>query len=287
MAAIQTVDFFPPIIDDPFKYGRIAAATALSDIYAMGAKPHLVMNLLCFNTAELPLEVAADILAGGADAIIESGAILVGGQTMEDNIPKYGLCVTSFYPADKILTNAGARTGDVIILTKAIGTAVIMGANRADVASEEEMNITIDQMCRLNKYAVEAVEDLEVHSCTDITGFGLIGHALEMAEASRVTIEIDYDSVPKLPRADFLAKEGFSPCQAHTNLAFVNDRLYAEGVEPHKLALLAEPQTSGGLLFSLPADAAETALSRLKNHDPDSAIIGRVDEKSNHVIRIV
>jgi len=253
----------------------------------MGVKPHLVMNILCFNTVELELDVAADILAGGADAIIEAGAILAGGQTNEDAIPKYGLCVTSFSPINKILTNAGAIPGDVVILSKAIGTAVVMGAMRADAAAEESINATVDQMCRLNKYAAEAVEGLVVHACTDVTGFGLLGHVMELANASKVTVEIDYSSVPMLPRAEAYAEDGYSPCPARGNLAYYKDFLHADGFEEYKLLLLAEPQTSGGLVFSLPAENVGEALERLRLHDPESAVIGRVTDRREFPIHVV
>jgi len=287
LAAIQTVDFLTPIVDDAFTFGRIAAATALSDIYAMGVKPDLVLNLLCFNSAELELETANDILAGGADAIIESGAVLAGGQTNEDSIPKYGLCVTAFAPIGKILTNSGAKPGDVIILSKAIGTGVIMAALRANSVSEDAVNSAISQMCRLNKYAAEALEGFEVHACTDVTGFGLAGHLLELANASGVTVEIDYSAVPKLPQVNELSEKEYFPCKAYDNLKYIKENLSTEGIEAHKVLLLTDPQTSGGLLFCLPEDKAQAALENLKKHDPDSAVIGRVTVRGNHAILVI
>ena len=286
LAAVQTVDYLPPIVDDAFKFGRIAAANALSDIYAMGVKPRIAMNLFFFNVAELELEVAHDILAGGADAIIEAGAVLVGGQSISDTVPKYGLCVTGFAQIDTILTNSGARPGDVLILTKAIGTGIVMGAMREDAASGEVVDVAVAQMCRLNKYSAEALDGFEVHACTDVTGFGLLGHATELAKASGVTLEIDYRAVPKLPQAEELAREGYAPCQAQDNYAYVKDSLDDGDSESYELTLLADPQTSGGLLFSLPEEVAQTALERLRIHDPDSAVIGRVAGRGEYAIRL-
>jgi len=286
LAAIQTVDFFPPIVDDAFKFGRIAAVNALSDIYAMGVHPQFATNIFCFNSVELELEVAADILAGGADAIVEAGAVLVGGQTLEDTIPKYGLCVTAFAPIEKILTNSGATPGDVIILTKSIGTASVMGAMRANAASADIVDAAIDQMCRLNKYAIEAMDGFGVSACTDVTGFGLLGHLMEMANASDVTVEINYSAVPKLRQAEEFAKAGFTPCEAKKNQAYVRGNLSVDGLESFELALITEPQTSGGLLICIDESSAQALLECLYAHDPDSAVIGRVAVRDAGAIRL-
>lgn len=288
MAAVQTVDFFPPVVDDPFKFGRIAAANSLSDIYAMGIHPQLAMNVFCFNSVELELEVAADILAGGADALVEAEATLVGGQTLEDDIPKYGLCVTAFVPIDSILTNSGANPGELVILTKAIGTAAIIGAMREHEVCNDALNAAVDQMSRLNKYAVEAFQGFKVSACTDVTGFGLLGHMMELAVASDVTVEIEYDAVPKLPNAEAYTIKEFAPLhKIKENLDYVEEHLDAKGVEEHKITLLAEPQTSGGLLICIKDDDAQALLERLRKRDPDSAVIGRVMQRGAHAIRVI
>lgn len=287
LAAIQTVDFFPPMIDEPFTYGRISAANALSDIYAMGAKPSLAMNLLCFNSKVLPLDIATEILAGGADAVMEAGAVIVGGQSIEDPTPKYGLCVTAFAPIDRILTNSGAKEGDAIILTKAIGTALMITAMKGGMANPNNVQIAIDQMCRLNKYAAEAIAPYDVHACTDVTGFGLVGHLMEMAKSSGLSAVIAYSKVPKLPDVETFVEFNCIPCEGIKNKGYLSPQAeLRSGVTKNMFQLLCDPQTSGGLLISLPENQAESALECIRQHDPEAAVIGYMTAKQKKPVII-
>ncbi len=283
---VQTVDFFPPMVDDPYMFGQIAAANSLSDVYAMGGVPKLAMNLLCYPNCLPPSAVNA-ILAGGADKVMEAGAVLAGGHTIQDNEPKYGLCVSGFVNPSKILSNAGARPGDCLILTKPIGIGVMNTAAKADMITQEEFRPAMESMAALNKAPAELLEGLDVHSCTDITGFGLLGHACEMAQGSNTTIQLLAEKVPYFPQAAEMAKMGILPAGVYNNYEYLNGKInFAESVPRYLRDLLADPQTSGGLLISLPDIQAEKLLPRLRDVAPNSAIVGEVVEKGLFPIQV-
>ncbi len=273
LALVQTVDFFPPMVDDPFVFGQIAAANALSDIYAMGGTPTHAMNLLCFPSC-LELEVAAEILRGGADKAAEAGCAIAGGHTVTDNEPKYGLCVSGFVDPRRVLLNSSAKAGDALILTKALGTGILTTAYKGGLLTEEELRPAVDSMRLLNKSAAQAATGLEVHACTDITGFGLAGHLCEMAEGSGLTAALDASAMPALPRALEMARMGLIPAGAYRNRDHFGPRTSFEGL-PLELADLAfDPQTSGGLLFALGEGEAETLANNLRGAGLAFARIG-------------
>lgn len=283
---VQTVDFFPPMVDDPYMFGQIAAANSLSDVYAMGGVPKLAMNLLCYPNCLPPSAVNA-ILAGGADKVMEAGAVLAGGHTIQDNEPKYGLCVSGFVNPSKILSNADARPGDCLILTKPIGIGVMNTAAKADMITQEEFRPAMESMAALNKAPAELLEGSDVHSCTDITGFGLLGHACEMAQGSNTTIQLLAEKVPYFPQAAEMAKMGILPAGVYNNYEYLNGKInFAESVPRYLRDLLADPQTSGGLLISLPDTQAEKLLPRLRDVAPNSAIVGEVVEKGLFPIQV-
>lgn len=287
LAVIQTVDFFPPVVDDPYQFGQIAAANALSDIYAMGGEPTLALNLLCFPTC-LPLEAVRDILAGGADKVREAGAIIAGGHSVDDNEPKYGLSVSAFAHPDSIWTNAGAREGDALILTKPLGSGITTTAAKAGEIPKEEFAASIAVMATLNKYARDAAVTVGIGACTDITGFGLMGHAAEMADASGVTIEIFAERPALLPGAAECAKMGIVPGGAYRNRDYLAGRCLIDGNVPlHVQDILFDPQTSGGLLLALPEEKAAGLLELLAKKCPQSAIIGRVKKRGQESVRVL
>lgn len=283
MVLIQTVDFFPPMVDDPYIFGQIAAANALSDIYAMGAEPKLALNLLCYPTC-LSRETVRQILLGGHDKAIEAGCTIAGGHTIEDASPKYGLCVSGFCRIDEVKNNAGAKASDVLVLTKPLGFGILSTALRAGFLSDLDYKNLISKMTELNKYALDAATELDIHACTDVTGFGLLGHAREMADASNVTLEIDTSRLPIMSAASEYAKMGMIPAGAYRNREFLAGRVsFRSGIEQHIEDILFDPQTSGGLLFSLPVKDAEKLVSRM-----DSArIVGRVMERGEKTIEVV
>ena len=285
IVAVETVDFFPPMVDDPFVFGQIAAANALSDIYAMGGEPSCAMNLLCFPSC-LDISVMDKILRGGIDKVKESGAVIAGGHTISDPTPKYGLCVTGFMYKDKVWRNSGAKEGDAVVLTKAIGVGVINTAVKGGEASDRAEKAAVDSMTRLNKAARDAARDLRVHAATDVTGFSLSGHSLEVAENSGVTVEIDTAKVPILTEAEELARFGFIPEGMYNNLDWVNGKIYySPSIPLEKRDLMLDPQTSGGLLFFLPMEDAETLVKRM---DKDYVrIIGRVKKKGEYSVEFI
>lgn len=278
---IQTVDFFPPMVDDPYTFGQVAATNALSDIYAMGGNPSLAMNLLCFPSCLDP-EIMHDILAGGYSKVQEAGAIIAGGHTIADPTPKYGLCVTGFAHPKEILTNSNAKTGDVLVLTKPIGVGILNTANKAELLSQNEVKEVIKIMTELNKYAKEAFNGLNINSCTDITGFSLIGHSFEMASGSNKTIEIFSESVPILPKALEYAKMGILPEGMYNNRDYLKNSFKSlPNIPTEMVDALLDPQTSGGLLLSMPEKDAKEYLSRMECYTPWARIIGQVKDKEN------
>ena len=288
IAAIHTVDFFTPIVDDPFWFGQIAAANALSDVYAMGGRPAVAMNLLCVPGC-LSQETIRKILEGGHQKAVEAGCVIAGGHTIQDDEPKYGLCVTGYVHPDKALRNVGARPGDALVLTKPLGTGVLTTAAKADLLEPEQYDRLVHSMARLNAHAAEAVSKCqEIHACTDVTGFGLLGHANEMARGSGVTIRLYSRRLPLLPGALEFAEMGIIPAGAYRNLDYVKPRLtVAESVQQARVDLISDPQTSGGLLVALPMEKAGALLVALRERDPDSAIIGAVVAQTEHTLEIV
>ena len=278
-ALIQTTDFFPPIVDDPYLYGKIAATNALSDVYAMGGEPKLALNILCAAEG-MADETIREILRGGYDAAYEAGAIITGGHTIRGAEPIYGLAVSGFVHPQKVLTNSNARPGDALILTKPLGVGIITTGAKADMVEKSVLDRIYLQMATLNKTARDIMVRYDVHSCTDVTGFALLGHSYEMAQGSGCTIHIQTDKVPYHAEALELAAMGLVPAGAYRNREFAQAGVAIRG----KLSLamediLYDPQTSGGLLFALPEQEAEDCLSRLKASIPDAAIIGYVTEK--------
>ena len=276
LAMVQTVDFFPPVVDDPYDFGRIAAANALSDVYAMGGEPKLAMNLLAVPSC-LPLEAVGAILEGGAAKASEAGAVIAGGHSIEDPEPKYGLCVTGLVHPDRVLTNAGAREGDVLVLTKPLGTGILTTAAKAELLDEGACRALVEQMAMLNKAAAQAAVPLGPSACTDVTGFGLLGHLKELAEGSGRTVEVWAGQVPILPPALELARDGIIPAGAYRNRDFAGPDVAADSAVPREvLDCLYDPQTSGGLLISIPEGRAETLLRRLADSGVTAAALGRV-----------
>ncbi len=275
-AMIQTVDFFPPIVDDPYTFGQIAACNALSDIYAMGGHPTLAMNLIAFPSC-LPLSIMEEILQGGYAMVQQSGAIIAGGHTIEDDVPKYGLCVTGLAHPRDILSNSGAREGELLVLSKPLGTGVLSTAAMAELLTPDEYKQMIALMCQLNKAAFEAIQPHRPSACTDITGFGFLGHTFEMAQGSDKTIEIFSDALPMLPKALELAHEGIVPEGAYRNRDYLTPRIaLPDGLSTAREDLLFDPQTSGGLLVSLPEDRARALLPILEQATGTAAIVGQV-----------
>jgi selenide,water dikinase len=275
-ALVQTVDFFTPIVDDPYEFGRIAAANALSDIYAMGAEPLTAMNIISFPTC-LGTDVLTKILLGGQAKVTEAGAILVGGHSVEDKEPKYGLAVTGIVDPAQIITNAGAKPGDSLILTKPLGTGIMATAVKGDLATPSETGQMIAVMAELNKTAAAVMRAAGAGACTDITGFGLLGHAHELAAASGVALRLQAGQIPILAAAKTYAAMGLVPAGAYANrehlAGIVN---FAVTVDGAMQDVLFDPQTSGGLLFALPATAAAAALAMLRERGLTAAIIGAV-----------
>lgn len=284
-AMIQTLDFFTPIVDDPKEFGRIAAANSLSDVYAMGGEPIIALNIVGFPNC-LPIEILGEILQGGAEKVQEAGALLVGGHTIEDDEPKYGLSVTGLVHPDKVLSNATAQVGDVLILTKPIGIGVMNTAIKGGLASDEEIAQAVKVMAYLNKDAADGMKQVQVNACTDITGFGLIGHLYEVAKASDVSIELYSADVPVLEGVRAYAEMGLIPAGMYKNMHYVGQHVeVSSDVEEVVEDLLHDPQTSGGLLVSLPEDEAEKLLAIYKDSlKTDYNVIGRVLTKGEKSI---
>lgn len=287
IALIQTVDFFTPIVDDPYMFGQIAAANSLSDVYAMGGEPKIALNIVGFPNCLDPA-ILGDILAGGADKVKEAGAVLVGGHSVQDDEPKYGLCVSGFVHPKKIYKNFGCKPGDVLILTKQVGSGIVNTAIKADMASPKAIKEVETAMASLNKKAKEVVDDYPVNACTDITGFGLLGHCVEMAEASQVTFDLNVHDIAYFEEAEAYAKMGLVPAGAYKNRGYSEMKVEMSKVEEHFIDLLYDPQTSGGLLLSVEPQYVETIMEKFetKHLDTKVSIIGTVSEKSDKLIRL-
>jgi selenide,water dikinase len=285
-ALIVTVDFFTPVVDDPYTFGQIAAANALSDVYAMGGRPLLCLNLVGFPAC-LPIQVLGEILRGGSDKVTEAGAILAGGHTLEDDEPKYGLAVAGTVHPQGLWRNSTARPGDVLILTKPLGTGVINTAAKADMAPPEALDTAVALMRSLNAASCHALQGVRVSACTDVTGFGLLGHAAGMAEASGVTLVLRAGTVPVLEGARDLAAMGMFPAGAYRNRDWLKGRLRVEGVDDTDFLILCDPQTSGGLLAAVPADQVELALARLRERGVPGTVIGEVLPRRQAALELI
>jgi selenide,water dikinase len=278
LAVIQTLDFFTPIVDDPYTFGQVAAANSLSDVYAMGGVPITAMNIVCFPVKTMDMAVLKEILKGGLDKLMEAEVTLVGGHSVEDQELKYGLSVTGTIHPGKVLRNTGARVGDKLILTKALGTGIINTALKGDMASKEAVAKSIECMTTLNKTAAETMPDHDVSACTDVTGFGLLGHACEMVEGTDVGLKIYAESLPYIPEAAEYARMGLLPGGLHRNRDFREHMVEIGQSVPEYLAdMMYDPQTSGGLLIAVSQSDAERLLKKLNDSGvADAKIIGEV-----------
>ncbi|MCR4677008.1 MAG: selenide, water dikinase SelD [Sphaerochaetaceae bacterium] len=289
IVSVQTVDFFPPMVDDPYTFGQVAAANALSDVYAMGGTPSVAMNLMCFPSC-LDLDVMKEILTGGIDKVREAGAVIAGGHTIEDPTPKYGLCVTGFMKVTDVWSNKGAREGDAIVLTKALGCGIINTAVKAEMAEEESCRACVDSMTRLNRKARDLAVNYTIHAATDVTGFSLAGHGSEVAQASGLTVEIETDRLPVLPGALQYARYGLLPAGRYTNEDFLFGKVsFDEKISQEMKDLVFDPQTSGGLLLFMPEKEAEEYVEKyMEQTGLDCCkIIGRCKEKGDFLIKFV
>ncbi|SLM27851.1 Selenide, water dikinase [Desulfamplus magnetovallimortis] len=280
LALIQTVDFFTPIVDDPFMFGQIAAANALSDVYAMGGVPKTAMNLVAFPLQKLGKDVLRDVLRGGIVKLKESGTVLVGGHSIEDDEFKYGLSVTGFVHPKKILKNQGLRHGDCIILTKPLGTGIINTAIKGGLPSASAIDAAVKAMAALNSHAAQAMTFFSISACTDVTGFGLLGHLAEMVAGTDTGVTVYSDNIPMLPETEEFASMGLVPAGAHRNREFRKNMVdFAPDFSPVIRDILFDPQTSGGLLMGCPANESESMIKMLEDKGViGAAIIGVVHD---------
>jgi selenide,water dikinase len=274
-AMIQTVDFFPPVVDDPYLFGQIAATNALSDIYAMGGRPILALAVFCFPTCDYPLSMAAEILRGGADQVVRAGAIVAGGHSIQGSETLYGLAVTGLINPKKMLTNGGAKPGDAIVMTKELGTGVSLLALKADLLSDDERARLFSLLTTLNNRPLAVLSDIDIHACTDVTGFGLIGHIHEMTKASKLAASISVNTIRFLPSCLELAKEGLVPAGSYGNRkSFESNVSYINDLPLEVTDLLYDPQTAGGLLFAIDPKDLARVLSKLSDDKIDASHIG-------------
>ena len=275
LALVQTVDFFPPIADDAYTFGAIAATNALSDIYAMGGEPKLALNIMAVPE-DMPKETVHDILRGGYDKVYEAGALITGGHSIYDEEPKYGLAVTGFEHPDRVLTNSGARPGDVLLLTKPVGIGVLTSAMKAGLVSMETERSANQLMTTLNKAARDAMVKYNVHACTDVTGFGMMGHLLEMAQGSDAALHVDVGGIDMIPEAVEFARMGVLPAGMYRNRSFAEEAVDIGSTPLEKADLLFDPQTSGGLVICVSPEHAEALFEELKSCVPSAQRIGTV-----------
>lgn len=278
LALVQTVDYFTPIVDDPYTFGQITAANSLSDVYAMGGTPKTVLNIVGYPITKLPHEVLAQILQGGADKVKEAGAVILGGHSIDDTDPKFGMSVTGVIHPDKVWTNAGAKLGDALVLTKPLGIGVMTTGIKRGIATAEDVTEASRVMATLNKVAADVAHDFTVHACTDITGFGFLGHTLEMAKGSGVQVHVQASQVPVLPRAAWFAEQGSVPGGTMRNVEHIAPHVtYADEVSHITRLLLADSITSGGLLVALPAAEAASYVAALHAAGvAEAAVVGQV-----------
>jgi selenide,water dikinase len=284
---VHTVDFFTPIVDSPYLFGQIAAANALSDIYAMGGRPISAMNILCYP-CQLGREIAMEILRGGNDKVKGAGAVVIGGHTVEDEEPKYGLAVTGLIENRQVLTSGGAGPGDILLLTKPLGTGILSTALKADFICEEEMEEAIQGMATLNDVASTVAQEFSASACTDVTGFGLLGHLYNMVQAPNLSCELYSEAIPFYSLARDMAEQGMLPAGAHNNRLFLEHKnAFQHQVDDLTLDLLCDPQTSGGLLIAIPEKLSDPALKRLKDLNPTGGyIIGRFKKRTTWPMEI-
>jgi len=288
VAYIHTVDFFTPIVDNPYMFGQIAAANALSDVYAMGGTPLTALNIVCFPV-DLPLDVLKEILRGGFEKLAEAGAVMAGGHTVEDKEPKYGLSVVGQVNPRNIIRNSTAKPGDVLVLTKPLGTGIIATAVKAEMVKDEKIiDGFMNSMAELNKNASEAMKRVGVNACTDITGFGLMGHMYEMAHSSKVTCIVDSKSIPVLPGTLEFAEMGLIPAGSYRNRNFVEKWVNFSSKIPESLIdVVFDPQTSGGLLIAVAQEKLDSLLLELKKSKVNPHVIGRIVKQRESAITVV
>ena len=284
LAMIQTVDFFTPIVDDPYMFGQVAAANALSDVYAMGGIPKLALNIVGFPNCLSP-DILSEIMKGGADKVKEAGSILIGGHSIQNDEPFYGLCVSGLVNPKKVQKNYGALPGDVLLLTKQIGTGIINTAAKASLADDKALKEATTVMSSLNRKAKEVMDHFTVHACTDITGFGLIGHGLEMAEASKVRFHLHSPKIPYIPESREYAEMGLIPQGAYENRKYQAEKVAFHAVDTAMQDILFDPQSSGGLLYSIPKEEKDAAMEALLKADLPTKVscigeVGEADEPS-------
>jgi len=281
---LQSVDFFTPIVDDPYQFGQIAAANSLSDIYAMGGKPLFALNIVGYPINDLPKSILTEILQGGADKAKEAGISIVGGHSIDDKEPKYGLVVTGEVEESKIWKNSGAKIGDALVLTKPLGTGIIATAIKKGLAPQNSIDAAVQSMSTLNKRAADNLNGFDVHAVTDVTGFGLLGHLKEMCDNSNVSAEINFSELEFLPSTIKLAEAGIMAGGTRRNLEDVKEFvLFEPNLGSLQQLLVADAQTSGGLIISLPLKHAESYIQRT---NPSSNIIGQIVKKNSYVIKI-
>ena len=285
---IQTVDFFTPIVDDPYTFGLIAAANSLSDIYAMGGKPLFALNIVAFPVETMNLDILSEILRGGVDKCAEVNVNILGGHSIKDDTPKYGLAVTGIIDNNKILKNSSAKKNDALILTKPLGTGIITTAIKKDKATKGSTNDVIELMTTLNNSAAEIISNtkLSINACTDITGFGLLGHLRELCKSSNLTAKINFNSIPFLKDVTNLAQQGIIPGGTKSNLEYIkNDVFFSKNINKYQKYMLADAQTSGGLLISVPKEDSCKLLNELnRNTNYKSSIIGYLSIKNKYSI---
>jgi len=286
LALVLTTDFFPPVCSDPYEFGQIAAANSISDVYAMGGDPILALNIMMFPAAKLPMEAYAEIMKGGYDKATEAGVRIIGGHTIDDFPPKYGLAVVGYIHPGKIITNAGVRPGDSLILTKPVGTGIILAGHRLGMVSDNDLNEAKRLMKLLNKSGAEVMKKHNIKGATDITGFGLAGHALKMARASKVSIKINMKDVPLIGDSYRLIDEGCIPGASFRNLDYAEKDIdFAPDLDYNLKMIAFDAQTSGGLLFSAPSEKVKEILEDLRNAGlPESKVIGSALKQKEKLI---
>lgn len=283
IAIIQTLDFFTPMTEDPYIFGQIAAANSLSDVYAMGGQPKTAMNIVCFPN-KMDIKILGEILRGGAEKVMEAGAVLSGGHSVHDPEIKYGLSVTGIAHPNKILKNHGCQSGDILICTKKLGTGIVSTASKVNLASEKAIDESLKQMVTLNKYAAEIIVNYPITACTDITGFGFLGHAYEMAKGSEKTLVFEGDFIPYISEAKEYAKDFLITTGGQQNRNFVGRDIDFNRTPLWLQEIMFDPQTSGGLLFSVAKDRVSELMKEFKEKNIEAFIIGSVEEKSNKYI---
>ncbi len=289
LAIVNTVDFFTPIVDDPYMFGQIAATNSLSDVYAMGGEPATALNIVCFPKGKMEIEVLGEVLRGGADKVKESGAVIVGGHSIIDEEIKYGLAVTGTVHPDRILRNVGAREGDVLILTKPLGTGIATTALKRGNASKASIDQAVASMATLNKYAAAVMKDYDVHACSDVTGYGLLGHGLEMTLDGNVSITFEASRLPLIADVAQLAETGNLTGGCKRNREYLDDKTVIADTVSDALAEAAlDPQTSGGLLIAVAEKDGEALVKALVDHDvPAASIVGHVTGREEYGVRLV